>query len=144
MPILTPSDIRIDRIQDPRGETINYTIITPKTAGYAEISLTRLDCFPQNKQKALETLLLDHYSVLGKILYYFPNGTGIKESAEEYMKRGVGTVVMNRIIEDCMHEGVAAIAVTTVFECMGKFLRKYGFSEDGDFYYLGLQSQPNL
>ncbi len=83
------------------------------------------------KEKALEENLRED-DLCAKIENFFPNGTDLDrdyKNDKEYMRKGVGTRVLNLIIEDCKKKNIKFLYLKTATDSMINFSRKNGFNE---------------
>lgn len=58
---------------------------------------------------------------------FYPNGRGLDEKKDEHMREGVGTLVLNQLIDEAKANGAKVIYVFTGKVSMVNFLKKHGF-----------------
>jgi hypothetical protein len=65
--------------------------------------------------------------IISHLNEFYPNGRALDEKKGEHMREGVGTVVLNQLIDEARANGAKVIYVFTGKESMVNFLKKHGF-----------------
>ncbi len=113
--------------------TYSYTIYHPDnlTGDVGVIVKKAKDFEGLVKDKSLEENIKET-DFCAEIVNFFPNGSESDRKSKgdkKYMRKGVGTRILNKVIDDCKSARVKFLYVKTSEDSMLNFLRKKKFNE---------------
>jgi len=120
---------------DPAFEGDQYKFEFPldseRREGDAQMVYRKLDWFGRIKDDKLHTILTERGvkpdEIIAQINEFYPNGRGLEEDIEKYMKGGYGSEVLNFLIDESKAKGAKVIFVFSIKSKMHNFLNKHGF-----------------
>ena len=120
------------------GLTYNYNILHPDNlVGDVGVIVKKIKNFENVVcKKALEENL-NSDDFCAEIVNFFPNGSKldrINVPDEEYMRKGVGSTILKKVIDDCKRANIKFLYSKTANDSMISFLRKKGFKEFANPY----------
>ena len=98
-----------------------------RTNGDAQVIFAPLASLADHLRAPLLTKGLADTDLLVHLNEFYPNGRALDESEGAHMREGVGTEVLNLLIEEARARGARGMYVFTGKTSMTSFLAKHGF-----------------
>lgn len=134
MPQLSVPEFEIARSGLGLFTGYHYTIIfqEDRPHGDAEVILKPVSHFgPLGIYEVFQKGELRPDDIAANLNQFYPNGKGLDEKSGKYMRQGVGSMVLERIVEDCLEHDAKVMVAFTGQDSMKSFLLKHGFTPYG-------------
>ena len=117
-----------------KGGSIDYMLIfpPPRPAGIAQ--LTVLPAYITDGSEELGAMFRSLGLGEGLVAYvvgFYPNGTAPDCEIVQHMRQGVGSALLDEMMQDAVGHGAALIYVQPMRDSMRQFLRKHEFTFSG-------------